>query len=77
MVFVECQKTSLNLTGFELNIIKLSAKIVKPIREHPQWFSATSGDIETFTPLNPLKLYLGMFFALIKKVIGVNISSLR
>ena len=71
MVFVECQKTALNLTGFELNIIKLSAKIVKPIREHPQWFSAT------FTPLNPLKLYFGMFFALIKKAIGVNISSLR
>ena len=65
------------LSGFELNIIKRSVKIVKPVREHPQWFSATSRDIETFTPLNPLKLYFGMFFALIKKVIGVNINSLR
>ena len=42
-------------------------KIVKPVGEHPQWFSATSRDFETITPLNPLKLYFGMFFALIKK----------
>ena len=52
-------------------------KIVKPVEEHPQWFTVTSRDFETFTPLNPLKLNFGMFFALIKKAIGVNINSLR
>ena len=31
-------------TGFKLNVIKWSAKIVKPVEEHPQWFSATSWD---------------------------------
>ena len=63
-------------TGFEL-IIKWSVKIVKPVGEHPQWFSLISQDFETFTPLNPLKLYFGMLFALIRKAIGVNINSLR
>ena len=65
------------LTGFELNIIKWSMKIVKPVGEHLQWFGTNSQDFETFTALNPLKLYFGMLFALIKKAIGVNINSLR
>ena len=52
-------------------------KIVKPVGEHLQWFGKNSQDFETFTPLNPLKLYFGMLFALIKKAIGVNINSLR
>ena len=66
-----------NIIRVQINIIKWSAKIVKPVGEHPQWFSATFGDIQTFTPLKPLKLYFGMFFALIKKAIGVNINSMR
>ena len=65
------------VSGFKLNIIKWSANIVKPVGEQPQRFSAPSRDVETFTPLNPLKLYLAMLFALIKKAIGVNINSLR
>ena len=52
-------------------------KIVKPVGEHLQWLGKNSQDFETFTPLNPLKLYFGMLFALIKKAIGVNINSLR
>ena len=42
-------------------------KIIKPVGEHPQWFSATSQAFEAFTPLNLLKLYFGVLFALIKK----------
>ena len=42
-------------------------KIVKPVGEHPQWFSATSQAFEAFNPLNLLKLYFGVLFALIKK----------
>ena len=52
-------------------------KIVKPVGEHLQWFGMNSQDFETFTALNPLKLYFGMLFALIKKAIGVNINPFR
>ena len=57
-----------------LSIIKVRIKYYKVIRKicktcwgHPQWFRVTSRDFEMFTPLNPLKLYFGMFFALIQK----------
>ena len=53
--------------GFESNIIKWSAKIVKTIGEHPQWLGAVSQHSETFTPFYPLHLYFSRFFALNKQ----------
>ena len=50
-----------SISGFELNVITWSAKIEKHAGEHPLWFSATSRNFEAFTPLNPLKLYFGVF----------------
>ena len=52
------------MAGFELNIIKWSAKIVKVVGEHLQWLGATSQNFETLTSLNGLKLYFWRFFAL-------------
>ena len=50
--------------GLGLNIITWSMKLLKNMRGHLQWSSATLGKYEKLTLLDTLKIHFQMFFAL-------------
>ena len=49
---------------FRIKYYKVIRENFKAVEEHPQWIVATSRNLETFTPLIPLKLYFWKLFAL-------------
>ena len=62
------------VTGFKLNIVKLFAKILKPVGEYLPW-GATLVNFEKFTPLDALTIPLPRFFPLDEQS-KLNINSL-